>query len=110
MSMQSFDRQKVSFKMSSLQIDNQLSETQYPIMLSFDRAFRRGPLSFLRKERKLRLQNERTDADSKSDFFYLAATRWRATDASLLSFQHINIALVIYSSPPFALGIRTGFC
>ncbi|KAJ1693233.1 hypothetical protein LUZ63_009931 [Rhynchospora breviuscula] len=91
--MQSFDRQKVSFKMPSLQIDNQLSETQYPVMLSFDRAFRRGPLSFLRKERKLRLQNERTGADSKSDFFYLAATRWRAKDASLLSFQHINIAV-----------------
>ncbi|XP_019702812.1 uncharacterized protein [Elaeis guineensis] len=96
--MQSLDQQKISFKILSLQIDNQLPVTPYPIMLSFDNEHRGRSMSFLKnKDNKLRFQNENistSSCDSSLEpMFYLAAAKWRNTDASLVSFEYINLGL-----------------
>ncbi|XP_008812811.3 uncharacterized protein LOC103723626 isoform X2 [Phoenix dactylifera] len=96
--MQSLDQQKISFKILSLQIDNQLPDTPYPIMLSFDNEHRGRSMNFLKnKENRLRFQHENISASSFDSslepIFYLAAAKWRNTDTSLVSFQYINLGL-----------------
>lgn len=96
--MQSLDQQKISFKILSLQIDNQLPDTPYPIMLSFDNEHRGRSMNFLKnKENKLRLQNEHISASSCDNsfepIFYFDAAKWRNTDTSWVSFEYINLGL-----------------
>lgn len=96
--MQSLDQQKISFQISSLQIDNQFSDTPYPIMLSFNNEHRGKSTNIVKdKDNKLRIQNESINSsacDSTSErIFYLAAAKWRNTDTSLVSFKYINLGL-----------------
>lgn len=98
--MQSLDQQKISFKILSLQIDNQLPDTPYPIMLSFDNEHRGRSMNFLKnKENKLRFQNENISTSpcegSLEPIFYLAAAKWRNTDTSLVSFEYINLGYLL---------------
>ncbi|XP_073012455.1 intermembrane lipid transfer protein VPS13 isoform X2 [Typha latifolia] len=94
---QSLDQQKISFQILSLQIDNQFSDTPYPILLSFDNEVGRS-LNFLRsKENKLRLQSDNLNhyaSDSTSrPVIHIAATRWRTRDTQLVSYKYIKIGV-----------------
>ncbi|KAG2700491.1 hypothetical protein I3760_06G000100 [Carya illinoinensis] len=70
--LQSLDQQKLSCQISSLQIDNQLRTTPYPVILSFDRE----PLA---------------SENSCEPVFYLAVSKWRKKDISLVSFEYISL-------------------
>lgn len=72
--LQSLDQQKLSCQISSLQIDNQLRTTPYPVILSFDRE----PLA---------------SENSCEPVFYLAVSKWRKKDISLVSFEYISLRL-----------------
>uniref|UniRef100_A0A803PHY5 Vacuolar protein sorting-associated protein n=1 Tax=Cannabis sativa TaxID=3483 RepID=A0A803PHY5_CANSA len=78
--LQSLDLQKFSIQISSLQIDNQLRSSPYPVMLSFDREYKSIPA-----ERKL----QRTSDCSYEPVFYIAVSKWKKKDISLVSFEYI---------------------
>ncbi|GAV67143.1 LOW QUALITY PROTEIN: DUF1162 domain-containing protein/Chorein_N domain-containing protein [Cephalotus follicularis] len=93
--LQSLAQQKLFFQISSLQIDNQLRTTPYPVILSFNHEYRSN------------LPSQRTKKDSKesksekllqitSDNFYdpvlhLAVSKWRKNDVSIVSFEYISL-------------------
>ncbi|WOK94697.1 hypothetical protein Cni_G03402 [Canna indica] len=92
--MQSLDQQKISLKISSLQIDNQLSDTPYPIMLSFDKDYRGRPTNILRnRENKSNFQKETTLESMVEPIFCFSAAKWRNMDNLLVSFEYINFSL-----------------
>ncbi|XP_062110985.1 uncharacterized protein LOC133822610 isoform X2 [Humulus lupulus] len=78
--LQSLDQQKFSFQISSLQIDNQRRSSPYPVMLSFDREYKSNPA-----EKKL----QRTSDCSYEPVFYIAVSKWKKKDISLVSFEYI---------------------
>ena len=84
--LQSLDQQKLSFQVSSLQIDNQLRSSPYPVMLSFDREYRSNPA-----ERKL----QRSSDSSFEPAIYIAVSKWRKKDISLVSFEYIQFRCVL---------------
>ncbi|KAI7990467.1 putative vacuolar protein sorting-associated protein 13C [Camellia lanceoleosa] len=96
--LQSLDRQKFSFQISSLQIDNQLPSTPYPVILSFDREYRTNLVG----QRRNRDDNTKTKSESLMQItsdslcdpvFFLAAAKWRNRDVSLVSFEYISLRL-----------------
>lgn len=90
--MQSMDRQKISFRTLSLQIDNQLPDTPYPIVLSFDQGHRGRSTNILKSgENKLNFQKETNFENTIEPVFYLAASKWRNMDKSLVSFEYIDL-------------------
>ncbi|KAJ6837122.1 uncharacterized protein M6B38_121275 [Iris pallida] len=96
--MQSSDQQEISFQILSVQIDNQLSDTPYPIMLSFDNENKGRSATFRKnKEYKLRIGDHTAGScasESTCDsVLYMAAAKWRNADASLISFKYINLRL-----------------
>lgn len=78
--LQSLDQQKVSFQISSLQIDNQLRSSPYTVLLSFDREYKSS-----QAERKL----QRTSDGFYEPVFSIAVSKWRKKDLSLVSFEYI---------------------
>ena len=78
--LQSLDQQKLSLQVSSLQIDNQLRSSPYPVILSFDRAYKSNPA-----ERIL----QRTSECSYEPVFYIAVSKWKKKDIPLVSFEYI---------------------
>ncbi|CAL9110355.1 unnamed protein product [Musa acuminata var. zebrina] len=91
--MQSMDRQKISFRTLSLQIDNQLPDTPYPIVLSFDQGHRGRSTNMKTGENKLNFQKETNFENTIEPVFYLAASKWRNMDKSLVSFEYIDLGL-----------------
>ncbi|KAL7197985.1 hypothetical protein ACSBR2_020498 [Camellia fascicularis] len=96
--LQSLDQQKFSFQISSLQIDNQLPSTPYPVILSFDREYRTNLVG----QRRNRDDNSKTKSESLMQItsdslcdpvFFLAAAKWRNRDVSLVSFEYISLRL-----------------
>ncbi|XP_050103728.1 uncharacterized protein LOC126583425 [Malus sylvestris] len=92
---QSFDQQKLSFQITPLQIDNQLSCTPYPVILSFDRDYKSNPFGHLIKDDVMKPRSERllqrTSHRSFEPVFYLAVSKWRKKDVSLVSFEYISL-------------------
>uniref|UniRef100_F6I5I0 Vacuolar protein sorting-associated protein 13 VPS13 adaptor binding domain-containing protein n=1 Tax=Vitis vinifera TaxID=29760 RepID=F6I5I0_VITVI len=94
--LQSLDHQKFSFQISSLQIDNQLHTTPYPVVLSFDHEYRSNPAGQIRtNDNSTMIQSESVmQVASDSSFepvFCLAAAKWRNKDISLVSFEYISL-------------------
>lgn len=94
--MQNMDKQKVSFQIQSLQIDNQLFYTQYPIMLSIDHEHKDSLLSHQTKndpKQKVQVENIANGIfDSKYEsVFHFSAAKWRIKESLLISFEHIYI-------------------
>lgn len=98
--LQSLDQQKLFFQISSLQIDNQLRSTPYPVMLSFDREYKGSPSSLIRakddgrKPRSERIFQISFDS-SFEPVFNLAVSKWRKKDISLVSFQYISLRCLL---------------
>ncbi|KAI3918818.1 hypothetical protein MKX01_042138 [Papaver californicum] len=97
--LQSVDQQNFSFQMSSLQIDNQLRNTPYPVILSFDRDYGSNSTGWIKnKDLSSKIKDENGAQASTPDslcepIFYLAAAKWRNKDISLVSFEYISLRL-----------------
>lgn len=97
--LQSLDQQQLFFQISSLQIDNQLRSSPYPVMLSFDREYKSNSSGLVRaKDDGAKPRSERIlqmTADSSFEpVFNLAVSKWRKKDISLVSFQYISLRCV----------------
>ncbi|ONI15169.1 hypothetical protein PRUPE_3G028500 [Prunus persica] len=92
---QSLDQQKLSFQITSLQIDNQLRSSPYPVILSFDRDYKSNPIGHVNKDDVTKQRSERklqrTSHSSFEPAFYLAVSKWRKKDVSLVSFEYISL-------------------
>lgn len=78
---QSVDQQRFSLQITSLQIDNQLACTPYPVILSFD--VDKGITSEMRAECSLE--------SSREPVLSLVVTKWKNRYLSLVSFEHISL-------------------
>lgn len=91
---QSVDHQKLSCHISSLQIDNQLHNTPYPVVLSFNREYRSSQVGQI-KDDVAKFKAERgllISSDSSFEpVFNLAVAKWRKKDISLVSFEYISL-------------------
>lgn len=92
---QSLDQQKLSFQISSLQIDNQLHRTPYPVILSFNQEYRSNAASQRAKDDVAKLKGERVWQLSTESYcepvVYVAIATWRKKDTSLVSFEYISL-------------------
>ncbi|KAM7261915.1 hypothetical protein ACFE04_020992 [Oxalis oulophora] len=79
---QSLDLQKLSFQISSMQIDNQLRTTQYPVVLSFNHDYKKEDNA---KSKQITINK------SNDHVLDLAISKWRKKDESLVSFEYINL-------------------
>lgn len=84
---QSLDQQKLSLQISFLQIDNQLPNTPYPVILSFDHG-NKG-----KKEDRRKITNVmQIDSDSLPEpVFSLSMAKWRSKNLSLVSLEYVNL-------------------
>ncbi|MQL85897.1 hypothetical protein Taro_018428, partial [Colocasia esculenta] len=91
---QSSDKQKVSFQISSLQVDNQLPGAPYPILLSFDQDYAHGSSNLRNQDDAFWIQYEdeapvACDKTHESNFSF-AASKWRK-ESSFVSYEYINM-------------------
>ncbi|XP_074366463.1 intermembrane lipid transfer protein VPS13 isoform X3 [Apium graveolens] len=91
------DQETFLIQLSSLQIDNQLPSTPYPVILSFEHEIRKNSVAQIRRKddnTKLNSDSEVEIADdSCGPVFTLAAAKWRNTDTSLVSFEYISLKI-----------------
>lgn len=89
---QSVDRQKLSFQISSLQIDNPLHNSSYPVILSFNDDHRGIPLDWGIKDKGRFFESiEQLRINTRDAVLYIGLAKWRKKDVSLVSFEYINI-------------------
>lgn len=95
--LQSVDQQTLVFSISSLQIDNELRTTSYPVILSFNKDCRSNQASQITKDDRKKNKNEKgfpsTSGGSGEPVFYLNVAKWRKKDATLVSFQNIRLRI-----------------
>ncbi|XP_048230004.1 uncharacterized protein LOC8267449 isoform X1 [Ricinus communis] len=93
--LQSLDQQKLCFQISSLQIDNQLRTTPYPVILSFNPEYRSNIASQRAMDDIANLKSERLLQISSDSccgpVVDLAIVTWRKKDISLVSFEYISL-------------------
>lgn len=93
------DQETILIQLSSLQIDNQLHSTPYPVILSFEHEIRNNSVAQMRRKddnTKLNSDSEVEIAGGSCDpVFTLAAAKWRNTDTSLVSFEYISLKSVL---------------
>ncbi|XP_019058238.1 PREDICTED: uncharacterized protein LOC104814962 [Tarenaya hassleriana] len=94
---QSLDQQKLSFQISSLQIDNPLYNSSYPVILSFNHEQRSIPSDWGGiKDTKGRSSGEivqQTRSKTHDAVLYAGLAKWRKKDASLVSLEHIHLRI-----------------
>ncbi|XP_020578400.1 uncharacterized protein LOC110023361 isoform X2 [Phalaenopsis equestris] len=97
--MQNSEQQKILTQILSLQIDNQLSDTPYPIVVSFDNEFRERSLNHSKnQENWLHSQLDSTSSYVTNEpVLYFSAAKWRKSDVSLISFEYITFRLASLS-------------
>ncbi|XP_056171449.1 uncharacterized protein LOC115688889 isoform X4 [Syzygium oleosum] len=88
--LQSMDQQKVSLKVLSLQIDNQVRAATYPVILSFNRGYRSSSSNYDDGAQKNENSQLHSDNPCKS-VIHLAVSKWRKKDLSLISFEYITL-------------------
>lgn len=89
--LQSLDQQKISFQISSLQIDNQLQTTPYPVILSFNQEYRGSTEGQRVKDDIAKSKSDRVLQRSREPILSLAVATWRKKDISLVSFEYISL-------------------
>ncbi|VAI88392.1 unnamed protein product [Triticum turgidum subsp. durum] len=100
--MQSLDQQRITVEIPSMQIDNQFSDSPYPVMLSFEGSHKGKSINFLKsKDIKLKSLNESRSSNTPEPVLRFAAVKWRTRDTSFLSYQRINISVA-----PFCLELE----
>ncbi|KAJ0248608.1 Uncharacterized protein HA466_0156830 [Hirschfeldia incana] len=91
---QSVDQQKLSFQISSLQIDNPLHNSSYPVILSFNDDHRGIPLDWGIKDKARFFESvEQLKINTRDAVLYIGLSKWRKKDVSLVSFEYINIRI-----------------
>lgn len=91
---QSVDQQKLSFQISSLQIDNPLHNSSYPVILSFNHHHRGIPPDWGITDNKAIFLSETVQqvrSNTHDPVLYIGLAKWRKKDVSLVSFENINI-------------------
>ncbi|CAK7357552.1 unnamed protein product [Dovyalis caffra] len=91
--LQSLDQQKISFQISSLQIDNQLHTTPYPVILSFNQEYRSSKAGQRVKDDSVKSKSDIVSQRSREPILSLAVATWRKKDISLVSFEVANFRL-----------------
>lgn len=94
--LQSLDRQCLSLLISFLQIDNQLRSTPYPVMLSFDSAYRSGQVDHIKSRddvTRTRIENLNQMSSFSVPVFNLEISKWRKKDISFISFEYIKLRM-----------------
>lgn len=101
--MQSLDQQRFTIDIQSMQIDNQFSDSPYPVTLSFEGGHKGKPVNFLKGiDTKLKPLNESKGSSyTLEPVLQFAAVKWRTRDASFVSYQRINISVA-----PFRLELE----
>jgi hypothetical protein len=82
----SLDHQKFSLEISSLQIDNQLHSTPYPVILSFDHDHKVNSFASTKDDNN-------TKSTPSEPVFSLAASKWSHKDETLVSFEYILLRI-----------------
>ncbi|PIN06335.1 hypothetical protein CDL12_21114 [Handroanthus impetiginosus] len=95
---QSLDQQQFSLQIGSLQIDNQLRTTPYPVILSFNRGSKSNVVNQMKfKDNSKKLTSGSMSRIASSNLhepvFSLAVAKWRNTDTSLVSFESIGLRI-----------------
>ncbi|KFK27746.1 hypothetical protein AALP_AA8G423700 [Arabis alpina] len=93
---QSVDQQKLSFQISSLQIDNPLHNSSYPVILLFNHNDRGIPPDWGIKDNKARFLSEivqQVRSNTHDAVLYIGLAKWRKKDVSLVSFEYINLRI-----------------
>ncbi|XP_048591068.1 uncharacterized protein LOC106348493 isoform X1 [Brassica napus] len=91
---QSVDQQKLSFHISSLQIDNPLHNSSYPVILSFNDDHRSIPIDWGIKDKARFFESvEQLRSNTRDVVLYIGLAKWRKKDVSLVSFEYINIRI-----------------
>lgn len=89
---QSVDQQKLSFQISSLQMDNPLHNSSYPVILSFNDDHRGIPIDKGIKDKARFFESvEQLRSNTRDAVLYIGLAKWRKKDVSLVSFEYINI-------------------
>ncbi|CAI9097127.1 OLC1v1033463C2 [Oldenlandia corymbosa var. corymbosa] len=81
---QSVDQQKFSLHISFLQIDNQLSSTPYPVILSFDNCNKHI-------QEKIASAIQIDSEGMHEPVISLSVAKWRTKNMSLVSYEYINL-------------------
>ncbi|KAJ8775429.1 hypothetical protein K2173_023194 [Erythroxylum novogranatense] len=92
--LQSLDQQKLCFQISSLQIDNQLPTTPYPVTMSFNQEYKSSAAVQRAKDDGSKSKSEgvlRSSERSCEPVVYLALETWRRKDYLLFSFNNIRL-------------------
>ncbi|XP_022855282.1 putative vacuolar protein sorting-associated protein 13D [Olea europaea var. sylvestris] len=91
---QSLDQQQFNLQVSSLQIDNQLNITPYPVILSFDHGNKGNLVNQVKyKEDSTKMASGSMPQISyREPVFSLAVAKWRNKD-TLVSFEHISLRI-----------------
>ncbi|KAL0302478.1 UNVERIFIED_CONTAM: Vacuolar protein sorting-associated protein 13 [Sesamum calycinum] len=94
---QSLDRQLFSFQIASLQIDNQLHTTPYPVILFFNCVNKGSVANQMKsKDNSAKLLSGTSQIASSNlhePVFSLAVAKWRNEDTSLVSFESISLRI-----------------
>ncbi|KAI3467952.1 hypothetical protein Pfo_024615 [Paulownia fortunei] len=95
---QSLDRQQFSLQIASLQIDNQLRTTPYPVILSFNRGNKGNVVNQMKfKDNGAKLisgsMSQIASSNLPEPVFSLDVAKWRNTDTSLVSFEYISLRI-----------------
>ncbi|CAN8265066.1 unnamed protein product [Cochlearia groenlandica] len=93
---QSVDQQKLSFQISSLQIDNTLHNSSYPVILSFNHDRISFPSDLGIKDNKAKLLSESVQqiiSNANDAVIYISLAKWRKKDISLVYFEYINLRI-----------------
>lgn len=99
--LQSIDQQRLSFQVSSLQIDNQLHATQYPVILSFDHDSRSNSFGLEDDDQDKCGDLHIHSQSSCESVICLTISKWRKKDMPLISFEYIIFRYELLA--PFAL-------
>ncbi|CAM0910801.1 unnamed protein product [Alopecurus aequalis] len=101
--MQSLDQQRFTIDIQNMQIDNQVSDSPYPVTLSFEGSHKGKSVNFFKgKDTKLKSLNEgKSSSNTLEPVIRFAAVKWRTRDASFVSYQRINISVA-----PFCLELE----
>uniref|UniRef100_A0ACD5WZJ8 Uncharacterized protein n=1 Tax=Avena sativa TaxID=4498 RepID=A0ACD5WZJ8_AVESA len=93
--MQSLHQQRFTVDIQSMQIDNQFSDSPYPVTLSFEGGHKGKSVNFLKGiDTKLKSLNEgKSSSNTLEPVMQFAAVKWRTRDASFVSYQRINISV-----------------
>ncbi|KAK4756247.1 hypothetical protein SAY87_006374 [Trapa incisa] len=87
--LQNMDQQKLSCQVSSLQIDNQLPATQYPVILSFDRDSRSNSFDLEDGDQNKCWDVHIHPQSSCESVICLSMSKWRKKDMPVISFEYI---------------------